>query len=65
MERALGRSSHYFVDNLAILNKNDGGNVSNAKLGSEFVVFVDIAAADDDASVVFVGQFVDDRTNSS
>lgn len=60
VEGGLGGGTYELVDELSILEEEDGGDVAHAELNGDVVVLVDVALADDDAAVVIIGEFADD-----
>ena len=57
VEGGLGGGTYELVDEFAVFEEEDGGDVAHAELHGEVFLFVDIALADNDAAVVVVGQF--------
>ena len=62
-EGGFGRCANVLVNYLAILDKENGGHVADAKFCSEFVALIYIAFADNGFAFVLVCQFIDDGRN--
>src|SRR5690242_9641759 len=60
LEVAFAAQAAHLVHDLAFLEQEQGGDGSDAKLGREVLVLVNVHFADADAAIVFVGQLVED-----
>lgn len=58
-EAVLGHSSHALVLQLAVLEEEDGGDVTDAEAGGDVGAFLDVGFADSHAAIILLGDFVD------
>ena len=59
-EISLGSSAHMSVDNLSVLEENEGRNASDAIVHRNIVTLIHIALADDGLVCIFVCKLLDD-----